>query len=166
MHAAKSWFGSLKKFQKQPLGPDWEESCFIKPKKTQLFHRSVAYKLSTIAGSPNLSLAPLITEIKKGMCRWTLAGETPNPGCYNVFMDGLHKPCLIRMILGTQLLYLWYSARADWIWNNVCWGFQSFWNSATPVKAKLSICRKLWLGKSSNTCQDGPYLSNDCNYIF
>ena len=32
LDAAKSWFGSLRKFQKQPLGPDWEESCFIKPK--------------------------------------------------------------------------------------------------------------------------------------
>ena len=42
----------------QPLGPDCEESCFIKP-KTQMFHPTVATKLSTNAESLNLELAPL-----------------------------------------------------------------------------------------------------------
>ena len=60
LHAAKSWLGSLRKFQKQPLGPKCDESCFITP-KTQVFHWSLATKLYKNIGSPNLSVAPLKT---------------------------------------------------------------------------------------------------------
>ena len=59
LHTSKSILGSLRKFQTQPLGPDCKESCFIKPKKNQVFHRPVATKLSKKSGSPNLLLATL-----------------------------------------------------------------------------------------------------------
>ena len=37
LHTAKLWLASLRKFQKQPLGLDCEESCFYQTKKHMCF---------------------------------------------------------------------------------------------------------------------------------
>ena len=59
LYAAKLRLDSLKKFKKQPLGPECEENCVIKP-KMQVFHLSMTTKLYKHAGSPSLSMASLI----------------------------------------------------------------------------------------------------------
>ena len=64
----------------QPLGPDCEDTCFIKP-KTQVFYRSVATKLSKNARSPNLSLAPFTIICKPEFMLTICHSTAPLKGC-------------------------------------------------------------------------------------